>query len=109
MFLRTVRLIADGKSMFFQPKITDTVNDSRTGPISPSLKPDLLTSKEITILRLVAKGLSNKDIASRLGLSVANIKSTLTAIFVKSGVSSRTEAASVGLQDHILTLSDLNR
>jgi NarL family two-component system response regulator LiaR len=52
----------------------------------------LLTEREIDVLRCAAKGLSNKQIASQLVLSVPTVKAHLVNIFNKMGVGSRTEA-----------------
>lgn len=68
-----------------------------------------LTSKELLILKLIARGLSNKEIAQRLNFSVNYIKASLSTIFIKLGVSSRTEAIAMGLKTKILTLEDLTR
>jgi NarL family two-component system response regulator LiaR len=68
---------------------------------------DKLSARELEILRLVAKGISNKDIAIRLGLSLRTVKGYLTDLFLKLDVGSRTEAAIVSLRKGILTLEDL--
>jgi DNA-binding NarL/FixJ family response regulator len=54
-----------------------------------------LTQKEIAILQLVADGYANKQIASRLNLSVETIKAHLKAIFSKLGVHDRTHAVTL--------------
>lgn len=66
-----------------------------------------LTPKEIEIIRLVAKGVPNKDLALRIGLSVNSVKTYLSTIFSKLNVSSRTEAVVVSLRSGILTQEDL--
>lgn len=68
---------------------------------------DKLSVRELEILRLVAQGISNKDIAIGLGLSLRTVKGYLADIFLKLNVGSRTEAAIVGLRKGILTLDDL--
>jgi DNA-binding NarL/FixJ family response regulator len=54
-----------------------------------------LTERELTILRLVADGHPNKQIASQLELSTDTIKAHLKSIFAKLGVDDRTEAVTV--------------
>jgi DNA-binding NarL/FixJ family response regulator len=69
---------------------------------------DKITSREMTILRLAAGGMSNKDISQRLELSERTIKGYLAEIFSKLNVGSRTEAVITALRAGILTLDDLN-
>ena len=52
-----------------------------------------LTERQIDVLRLIAAGLSNKEIALRLGLSPATVKSHVAAVSAGLGTSNRTEAA----------------
>jgi NarL family two-component system response regulator LiaR len=54
---------------------------------------EALTPREMEVLRLVAQGLTNYQIARQLGLSVRTVEAHLTHIYAKLGVSSRTEAA----------------
>lgn len=56
---------------------------------------DPLTDRESTVLHLVSQGQLNKQIASRLGLSVDTIKAQLKTIFEKLGVHDRTHAVTV--------------
>lgn len=55
--------------------------------------PVTLTSRETDVLRLIARGLSNKQIASRLGLGVRTVESHVSSVLAKLGLASRTEAA----------------
>ena len=62
----------------------------RTGPgrTSPAL-----TARETEVLRLIAQGLPNKQIASQLGLGLRTVESHVSSLLGKLGVNSRTEAA----------------
>lgn len=53
---------------------------------------EVLTGRELEVLRLAAKGERTKQIAARLSVSTRTVEAHLTAIFNKLGVSSRTEA-----------------
>jgi two-component system, NarL family, response regulator LiaR len=66
-----------------------------------------LSTRELEVLSLAAKGISNKDIALKLGLSLRTVKGYLADLFLKLNVASRTEAVIVGLRRGILTLNDL--
>jgi DNA-binding NarL/FixJ family response regulator len=66
---------------------------SNSHPVSTLVPPlDILTSRELEVLRLVAEGLPNKQIALRLNISEHTIKFHINAIMGKLGVQSRTEA-----------------
>jgi DNA-binding NarL/FixJ family response regulator len=54
---------------------------------------DPLTEREAEVLRLLAQGLTNKDIAQALIISVRTVEAHLRNIYAKLGVDSRTEAA----------------
>jgi DNA-binding NarL/FixJ family response regulator len=66
-----------------------------------------LTSREITILGLLAKGLSNKEIADQMGMGSRTVKSYLVDVFSKLNVRSRTAAVITGLQAGLFKLDDL--
>lgn len=66
-----------------------------------------LSSRELEVLNLAAKGIPNKDIATKLGLSLRTVKGYLADLFLKLNVASRTEAVIVGLRRGLLTLDDL--
>ncbi|MBN1367774.1 MAG: response regulator transcription factor [Dehalococcoidales bacterium] len=67
-----------------------------------------LTLREIEIFRLMAKGNSNKEIALRLGLSLATVKGHLLTLFARLNAKSRTEALVIGLKTGIIDISDLS-
>ena len=67
-----------------------------------------LTERELEVLKLAAKGLSNKDMAQQLCLSVRTIQAHLGNIFGKLMVGSRTEAVVYGLRRGLLSLRDLS-
>lgn len=61
-------------------------------------KTDSLTPRELDVLRLIAQGLDNKEIASRLCLSEKTVKTHVANIFQKLDVKSRTQAALLALE-----------
>jgi non-specific serine/threonine protein kinase len=61
-----------------------------------------LSPRELQVVRLVAEGLTNKEIASRLILSEYTIKSHVTSLFNKLGVDSRAQAVAVAAQRDLL-------
>jgi DNA-binding NarL/FixJ family response regulator len=59
---------------------------------APPTPAGALTERQVEVLRLLAEGVANKEIAYRLGLSEKTVKSHLTAIFRTLGVSNRAQA-----------------
>ena len=60
---------------------------------SPKLAADVLSSRETEVLRLLAEGRTNKEIAQELGIGEKTIKTHVSRILGKLGVQSRTQAA----------------
>jgi DNA-binding NarL/FixJ family response regulator len=65
---------------------------------------DVLTPREIDILRLIAKGNANKEIAGQLSLNGDTVKGHVKNIFAKLGVHDRTHAVTIGLKRGIIDL-----
>jgi DNA-binding NarL/FixJ family response regulator len=63
---------------------------------------DQLTAREVEVLSLVARGLSNGEIAQELFIGEATVKSHLLHVFDKLGVSDRTAAVTTAIQKGIL-------
>ena len=63
-----------------------------------------LTARELEVLRLVARGLSNKEIAADLRITTHTVKYHLAAVLEKLGVRSRTEAVSLGIRKGLVPL-----
>ncbi|NIV32184.1 MAG: DNA-binding response regulator, partial [Anaerolineae bacterium] len=65
-----------------------------------------LSDRELGVLRLAAKGMSNRDIARDLNLSERTIQAHLSTIFTKMEVGSRTEAVVQALREGWITLDE---
>ncbi len=69
------------------------------GTSSPTLAlPDSITARELEVLALLARGLSNKEMAARLSLSVNTVERHLTNLYPKIGARGRTEATAFALR-----------
>ena len=66
-----------------------------------------LSARELEILLLAARGLSNYQIARRLSISEATVKRHLANVYGKMKVSSRMEAAKQALSDHWITIEQI--
>ncbi len=67
----------------------------------PGRTPPALTARESDVLRLLARGLPNKQIASELGLGLRTVESHVSNVLGKLGLSSRTEAALYAVSHHV--------
>ncbi|KPK22478.1 MAG: LuxR family transcriptional regulator [Dehalococcoidia bacterium SG8_51_3] len=97
--IRAVRGTITGKT-YVDPsiagKVLDQVSSHQTQPAT--LITSKLTEREIEVLRLIAKGLNNTDIADQLFLSDGTVRNHVSAILAKLGVSDRTQAAVIAIQ-----------
>jgi DNA-binding NarL/FixJ family response regulator len=66
--------------------------------------PEPLTAREREVLELASHGLSNRDVASSLGISEHTVKFHLASIYGKLGAGSRTDAVRRGLRRGLITL-----
>ena len=73
------------------PAVQHHVLAALTEPGAPEL-PDGLTPREVEVLQLIAEGLTNAEIAERLVVSAATVKSHVNHIFAKAGVRDRAQA-----------------
>jgi DNA-binding NarL/FixJ family response regulator len=90
-----IRAAAAGQSVLDQHVQQRLLAAAASGPTVPAPKagaPDGLTARESEVLALIASGLSNREIASRLFLSEATVKSHINRLFAKTGVRDRAQA-----------------
>ena len=73
----------------------------------PAGNSEQMSTRELEIIRLAARGLTNREIAEKLNLSYRTIEGHMRDIFNKLGVGSRTEAVLAGLKMGWLTLEEL--
>lgn len=89
--LAGVRAAARGESPL-HPRAARELLVARSQPGSTRATPEL-TPREVEVLTLLRKGLANKQIARRLGISERTVKAHLTSCFQRIGVADRTRAA----------------
>jgi len=108
--VEAVRAVYAGESVLhpsIAKKVLNRFVSAPDMPSKPERRPDALSSREMDILKLATKGLSNKDIADELCLSIRTVQGHLTHIFNKLQVGSRTEAVVRGLKEGWITLEDV--
>ncbi len=98
--LAAIHTVAGGGSLLnqevvgrFLRRLAAEAEHASMAPVSIGQGPERLTPRELEVLRLIAAGLSNKEIAARLEVSVATVKTHLEHILQKLKVSDRTQAA----------------
>jgi len=106
--IEAVRAVHAGESVL-HPIVARKALDHfvRSGEKAVGSQVQVLTDREVEILRLAAKGQSNRVIASELSLSIRTIQAHLGNIFNKLEVGSRTEAVISGLRKGVLRLEDI--
>jgi len=102
-----IRLVHSGDTVLDSAAVDVVMANIRTGSTSKGNRSDDLGSREMEVLTLTAKGMSNKDIAEQLTLSERTVQTHLVSIFKKLSVSSRTQAVLYALRKGWLSLEDL--
>lgn len=95
---RAIRATARGESVL-SPVVASKLVGRARGPLERSL-----SGRELEVLTLVAKGISNKIIGKDLKISEATVKTHLIHIFAKLGVDDRTAAVTVAMERGMLRL-----
>ncbi len=93
-----IRAAAMGAT-YLDPEVAEVVLSRMAQPSESSVP---LTQRELEVLRAVADGLSNKDIAERLDVSVGTVKKHVQDILEKLAASDRTQAAVKALRQGLL-------
>ena len=101
-----IRAIKSGESVLHPKIIAKLLKRAMVAPVEEHKSSEILSERESEILKLVAMGMSNKDIAEKLVLSERTIKAHLTNVFNKLNVASRSEAIVKGLQWRLVTLEE---
>ncbi|MFJ9634322.1 response regulator [Streptomyces sp. NPDC101175] len=82
-----------GLSPSIQRRLLERLSDPEPQSVSdPAEPPDGLTAREIEVLVLIAEGLSNQEIARKLHVSTATVKTHINNLFAKTGLKDRAQA-----------------
>ncbi|MCX4231876.1 response regulator transcription factor [Streptomyces ortus] len=94
--VHAVRLVAEGESLLFPASVRQLAAEYGSGdgnpPARAALRRAALTGREAEVLRLMARGLSNAEIAARLVVGTETVKSHVSAVLSKLGARDRTQA-----------------
>ena len=105
--VEAIRVVAKGESLL-APSVTRRlierfVRAARPATPAPAPGLDTLTDRELDVLRLVARGLSNGEIAAALYVGEATVKTHIGRILMKLGVRDRVQAVVVAYESGVVT------
>jgi NarL family two-component system response regulator LiaR len=90
-----------------EPSIARKVLSELSQPPKTPLSPNPLTEREVSVLRLVAQGQSNKEIAEQLVIAEMTVRTHVSNILSKLHLASRTQAALYALREGLASLEDV--
>lgn len=106
---KAIRITIEGGSIL-QPVVTSKLQQKdltllQIAPTAPPILPDEeLSERELEVLRLLAQGMPNKEIAAHLMIRERTAKFHVSSIMNKLGASNRTEAVALAVQRGLITL-----
>lgn len=105
--INAIRMVHNGEAVFDLKATGKILRRLATDKVDKQKGAEELQPRELEVLNLAAKGVGNKEIASKLSISERTVQTHLVNIFRKLRVSSRTEAVLYALKEGWLTLEDL--
>ena len=106
--VQTVRMAARGEAVLHPQVAARLVQEVQVAQAADSLSPALadLTERELEVLRLIAEGLSNSEIAERLVIGKRTVKQHVSNILSKLHLADRTQAAIYAWRHGLMTADD---
>ncbi|MET7617155.1 response regulator transcription factor [Streptomyces sp. NPDC005408] len=90
--VHAVRLVAEGESLLFPAAVRSLAAEYGNNTARAAMERAALTEREAAVLRLMARGLSNAEIAAELMVGTETVKSHVSAVLGKLGARDRTQA-----------------
>ena len=103
--VRSIRQVHQGQ-LTLHPSIAQKLLKELTLTSEQPPSPDPLTDREVDVLKLIARGLSNQEIADTLVVSIATVYTHVSKILDKLHLASRTQAALYALREGLASLYD---
>jgi len=100
---KAIRAVHKGESLI-EPAIAGKVLDRFAELSRQAQVVEALSGREVEVLKLMAKGAANKEIAAELSISESTVKTHIQTIFQKLGVGDRTEAVTEAIKKGIIRL-----
>jgi DNA-binding NarL/FixJ family response regulator len=99
-----VRIVHGGGALL-QPVVASKLLGRVRRAVEPSSSPDALTDRELEVLRLLAQGQTNKEIAAALVITERTVKFHVSSILDKLGAGNRTEAVTLAAQQGLIDIT----
>ncbi|MEV6164553.1 response regulator transcription factor [Streptomyces sp. NPDC052052] len=103
--VHAVRLVAEGESLLFPAAVRQLAAEYGTSKARQAMHRASLTEREAEVLRLMARGLSNAEIAAKLVVGVETVKTHVSAVLAKLGARDRTQAVIAAYESGFVTPS----
>ncbi len=100
---KAIFAIVDGET-YIQPSLIPALNAKRIEKNEDEVKIDDLTKRELEVLKLLAVGMYNKEIAEKLNISERTVKNHVSNIFKKLEVTDRTQAAVFAIRNNLIQI-----
>ena len=98
---KAIRAIMDGET-YIQPSLIPALNAKRLERNEEEEKIESLTRRELEVLKLLAIGMYNKEVAEKLEISERTVKNHVSNIFKKLEVTDRTQAAVFAIRNNLI-------
>ena len=108
--VEAIRVVHGGESLL-SPSVTRRLIETfaqRGAPVTPSTKAESLTTRELETLVLLAKGLSNSEIGTRLHVTEATVKSHVSSLLMKLGLRDRVQAVVFAYENGLVIAGNAN-
>jgi NarL family two-component system response regulator LiaR len=90
------------------PTVAKMVLEELSQPVKQPLTPDPLTEREVDIVRLVAQGLSNRQIADELVIGEATVRTHVGNVLNKLHLANRVQATLYALREGLTSLDEID-
>ncbi len=100
---RAINSVMDGNN-YIQPSLIPLLNAKMIDRNNDNKKIEVLTRREMDVLKLLAFGMYNKEIAEQLRISERTVKNHVSNIFKKISVTDRTQAAVFAIRNNLITI-----
>ncbi|OQY91566.1 MAG: DNA-binding response regulator [Anaerolineae bacterium UTCFX2] len=106
--IMAIRKVSRGEPSL-HPTVAKMMLEELSQPVKQPLTPDPLTEREVDVVRLVAQGLSNRQIADQLVIGEATVRTHVGNILNKLHLANRVQATLYALREGLTSLDDQNR